>query len=361
MWGRGFGGCEGQGQPLTRSLGKRHRSHLGWLQSWPPWLSLGERLHKPVPRGGRQVGPGRKVSTFSGRTAALSTDPPVSTAQSRTSASHPKAGKDVYILNSSQEKRSLGVAATGPLRSRYLRRPLPHRPHPGQRWAPLALSVTAQLRSLRRTAPQGRRGPSAAFTLPPRGTPGAAATTLPRRAAPPASVGPALPQDPSPPPGLPRRAPAGPRRPRTVPHSAARRLSPSRGSGLRPASRSAGRAAARCGGRGRRRQGRPRLAGVLRGGGGRADRCLLHFALQCQRLQQRGLLTARPARAPGPAPPPSRASQVPARAATGPRGSRGGAGGARPVCERAEGRRAALGAARGRERRGWGRLPQRAG
>lgn len=123
------------------------------------------------------------------------------------------------------------------------------------------------------------------------------------RPLPPSSASPAHSRGPLFSAGPPKSAPAGPRRPRPAPRRGARCFT-------RPAPRVPVPGSLRAGGRALEAPrgdghlaGRPETSEVLRGGGGRADRCLLHFALQCQRLQQRGLLTARPARAPGPAPP----------------------------------------------------------
>lgn len=97
--GRGSWGLRGARAAFNkRALGRCHQRHLGQLQSWSPRLLLGEALHKSLCRDWRQAGPERRTGSFSGRAVALGMDPPVSTAESGTSASQPHVEQNDSLL-----------------------------------------------------------------------------------------------------------------------------------------------------------------------------------------------------------------------------------------------------------------------
>ncbi|KAM6347740.1 non-selective voltage-gated ion channel VDAC2 isoform 2-T2 [Alca torda] len=223
-------------------------------------------------------------------------------------------------------------------------------PPPGRRWAArpflsLPSSAVPAGRNGTRRNPQAAADPAAPRCRRYRPPP-----------APPAAAGPARPQAPSPPPGLPRQAPAGPRRPPTgsSPWGAASlaslRLVAAGRRRLPPAGRRRGGA----GGGGVRRGGPGSLGSCAAAAGGRIGVSFTSpsSASGCSSAASSRRDPPAPPAPLRPAPPPSRASQVPAWASTDPAGGRGGGRGS-PQGERAAGWRAGLAAARGRGRRGW--------
>lgn len=283
-----------------RSLGTRY---LGRLRSWCPWQFLDKGLtSRCSTSGGRWALKGRLVVSRKGSDPAASTEaalqPPIPTWRSTAIYLHSLLGSCArhqpaeYPVPATPSARCpLGGAALPgpfcrspaplPLNNSSRRPPQPERPLPRRRLSALQ--------------PPTRRAPGADVTALPAGRPHPPPSATPPHRTPPCRRG--CPSE-----RLPNRGAPGSG---SLPNRGAPALllAPRRGVSHRRPALCPGRRRLQVAGRGRRRAGQPRLFGVLRGGDGRADRCLLHFALQCQRLQQRGLLTARPARAPGPAPP----------------------------------------------------------